>query len=663
MKLLARKVSAIATMLAIAWFATVATTRRARSNTVTGPISTSRDVALEYASERYSPSKGELLLTDGLEVKLPTVGVTLHRFKSISAEGVHLVDIDAATGAVVDGVKLIDSDLANKRAADGKLGASLKQKLNGEPDVSQSVIIWLKTDQSQADSSLPEKQPARGKNAPQLRPEEIQAIIQRGRQRMISASASAKRTALGSLLTKDKNARAHEFLPIAYATLSPADIAEFGTSDDVVSIDLDEVGGNLELDIVGDTLDYKPQVHTNLGFDGTGQKIVQVEVTGGGINGAVDDHPCIDQVNSGQSTSGFSHATAVAGILVCQDGTNTGLAPDAQLRETASDTESDRTNFVTSGSTWGGGAFNFSYAAGTQDLVPGSEDKFLDGIFSTDFRTLVKSAGNRGCATAPATPDNRVTKPGLGYNVFTIGNFNDNNTATRVGDTMNSCSSWVDPISTNSDRQKPEVAAPGTNITGPDTSGGYTDLGSGTSYAAPTVAGTATLMMEANSTMVSWPEVVKAGIMATARYNIESGVIWSDKDGAGGVSTLDAVDLVRGGGPSNSDWYGTSVSCASFPLTAFTINLVAFKTARVAMVWHQDVNYVNYSTQPSADLDLVVLKPDGSTLVAMNSATYDNTYEIVAFNAPVTGTYTVKVEAPNCYTSPRYIGFAWYQNP
>ena len=73
-------------------------------------------------------------------------------------------------------------------------------------------------------------------------------------------------------------------------------------------------------------------------------------------------------------------------------------------------------------------------------------------------RTVVVAAGN---FDSDDNPNNHVLNPAIAYNVIAVGNFDDNDTTSWGDDSMASSSSFVNPISNHSDREKPEVAAPG----------------------------------------------------------------------------------------------------------------------------------------------------------------------------------------------------------
>jgi subtilisin family serine protease len=290
-------------------------------------------------------------------------------------------------------------------------------------------------------------------------------------------------------------------------------------------------------------------------------------------------------------------------------------------------------------------------------LEPGVHDRFYDSMVINQWRTVVKSAGNRGAAGCDAGTDGDVTSPGLGYNVITVGNFDDRNTFVWNDDVMAPCSSWRNPKSTRGDRQKPEVAAPGENINSTTISSPWTgDIGSGTSYAAPMVTGTVALLLQANSGLTEWPEAIKAILMTSALHNVEGSTRLSEYDGAGGIDASWAYYLARR--TSGSNWGAQEYSCSSATDPDVTsMSLSSGKQFRATIAWDNDPNYSNYKSQPSADLDLQVIGPSGT--VVANSSSYDNTYEIVDFTPSVSGTYKLRVKKYRCDYNPKYLGWAW----
>jgi len=273
--------------------------------------------------------------------------------------------------------------------------------------------------------------------------------------------------------------------------------------------------------------------------------------------------------------------------------------------------------------------------------------------------TVVKSAGNEAGSCRSQTGN--VTSPGLAYNVITVGNFDDRNTVDWATDGMHPCSSYVDPTSTHGDRQKPEVAAPGTNINSTIISDPWVGCTfaecSGTSFAAPMVTGVAALLMQRNSTLQIWPESVKAILMATAVHNIEGAARLSDKDGAGGIVADRADNVVQG---INGGWGTVGYSCNTpTPLDVATMPLVEGVRTRVVIAWNNDPAYQFYDSQPSADLNLVVYHESGSFATAIGN--FDNTYEILSFIPWLSGNHILRVVRTRCEYSPARMGWAWYQ--
>jgi hypothetical protein len=177
---------------------------------------------------------------------------------------------------------------------------------------------------------------------------------------------------------------------------------------------------------------------------------------------------------------------------------------------------------------------------------------------------------------------------------------------------------------------------------------GQTD--SGTSFAAPMVAGTAARLIQRKPFLGIWPEQLRATLMSSAVTNIEGATRLSDVDGAGMVAVNTAARIL------DEDRHGgRRVDCAAFGRSQVvtTTPLRRGQRLRAAISWTADPSAADHANRPSADLDLEVRGPSGSVF----SSSFDNTSEIADLRAPTAGTYEIRVINFRCARS-TFVGWA-----
>jgi hypothetical protein len=449
-----------------------------------------------------------------------------------------------------------------------------------------------------------------------------------------------------------------ENAPLLVATVPTRLLSALEQRNDVQSIHLERTYKN-ELNVSVPAIDA-PTVW-NRGYTGSGVKVAVVE--GDAI---YFDHSALadgSYCNSLTDSPVDSHATGVAGIIASTNSTYKGVAfgAPALLSGNAKDyTDSEIIKCTDWAINNGARVINMSFGIDSTSSLVGL-DYYVDYVVRNLAVTMVKSSGNKGFTCS--SPNYNVTSPGKGWNIITVGNYDDKGTSGNGDDTMNddnfggSC--YGNPTSPHNDREKPEVAAPGTNITTTacTSSSNCTGGGTGTSFAAPHVAGCSALLMQRNTSLQYWPESIKAVLIASAVSNMEGDTRLSEKDGAGGIECDSADDVVSGA--SGVESHGMFFK-SDFPKT-FTFSANAGETVRVAIGWNSTTNTATSTTPPTtdvlnADLDLHVYAPNGSYVTS--SSSYDNSYEIVEFTASSTGTYTAQVNAYRFDGNYEYLGFA-----
>ena len=183
------------------------------------------------------------------------------------------------------------------------------------------------------------------------------------------------------------------------------------------------------------------------------------------------------------------------------------------------------------------------------------------------------------------------------------------NNSTWAGDQMWPDSSYINPISPHSDREKPEVVAVGASITVFGLDNDNPDTVPGTSVSTPQVTGLGALLVDRNSALHGWPESMRAIILASAFHNIDGPVDippgQDSKDGVGAVVAIKADEMARTRAPSFDStcsgpcWAGIPITNTTFPVGTdkyLYFTATQGKRVRVAIVWLSQVDCSSGST-------------------------------------------------------------------
>ncbi len=225
----------------------------------------------------------------------------------------------------------------------------------------------------------------------------------------------------------------------------------------------------------------------------------------------------VNKENSSYDDNG--HGTHVAGIIAgngrYSNGKYRGIAPEAKLVgvKILNEEGNGKLSDVISGIEWcidslsalNIRVINLSIGSEVQEsyrsdpLCRATTTAWENGI------TVCTAAGNSG--PGPGS----INTPGINPVIITVGNLDDQNTLTNIDDILSPSSSRGP---TPDDVIKPDLVAPGTDITSLKVGGGYTTL-SGTSMATPLVTGAVALILQKWSNLK--PDQIKSILMRKAR--------------------------------------------------------------------------------------------------------------------------------------------------
>ncbi|MFH1631379.1 MAG: S8 family serine peptidase [Candidatus Aenigmatarchaeota archaeon] len=337
-----------------------------------------------------------------------------------------------------------------------------------------------------------------------------------------------------------------------------------------------------------------------------------------------------------------SHGTHCAGIVASSNNTYRGIAPgitsmiNAKFMNVSGSgtfanaavaldwaTASVANPAEVLSNSWGGGYDSSDGESGIS--------QYIDALVDNYDVVVVVSAGNDGLNGAYT-----ITNPADAYNVITVGAVDNQDTITRADDAFLNESGWfassVGP--TLDGRKKPDIVAPGLYIMSAsrswETSADFVEK-SGTSMAAPHVAGAAALLTEYGLT----PKEVKALLINTAEDKGTTG--WDPLFGWG------SMDLDR------AFIYKTITLINNVTENSY----ILYKTSnissgeRVTLVWDRHVVYDGSDFPSTAytvnDLDLYLYNESNGSLINSSTAQYDNVEQVKSDNTY--NTVVLKVHA------------------
>ncbi|RPE39626.1 subtilisin family serine protease [Streptomyces sp. Ag109_O5-1] len=279
------------------------------------------------------------------------------------------------------------------------------------------------------------------------------------------------------------------------------------------------------------------------GYDGTGVKVAVldtgVDLGHPDLAGKIADSESFVPDETVQD--GFGHGTHVASTIVgsgaASGGRYKGVAPGAQLLvgKVLDNTGSGQSSWIIAGMEWAAhsGAKIVSMSLGGTASGPSDVlSETVDDLSAATGTLFVIAAGNAGPG------EQTVGTPGIADSALTVG-------AVDKSDQLASFSSRGPRIGDYA--VKPEITAPGVNITAARAAGtsmpgstpvdDYYTTASGTSMATPHVAGTAALVAEAHPDWTG--EQIKEALASTAKTNPDDSVF---EQGDGRVDAVRAVE-------------------------------------------------------------------------------------------------------------------------
>ena len=544
-------------------------------------------------------------------------------------------------GSRINTKKIFDRIGSNHKAQFGKLHPDLKHAIEkSRPDKLVPVALWL----TLPPSKLPGK-PNRGKIAKPPRDLE--------RTKQVKALAEKVGTMLREYGAKEPTI--DPYVPVVYAALPARSLRSLRKMKEVAALFLHDTKGQVDLSN-SMAIAQSDKVQSNLSLSGSGVNVAVYE-----------DGP--DDTSNLSITAAFLSSPATSSHARHTHGIVKNIEPRKPHGHASGCNLHSANTMDLSALRWatqirGCTVISQSFHRDAEQTSSGLsfDDMYKDYlVLQWPYPTILQAAGN---GTSTEFVNHK------GFNSLAIANHDDTASALAAD------SVFRNPSSPHSDRESPELAANGTSVT----TVGLTL--SGTSMAAPAVAGCTALLQQANSTLKSWPEGCRAILLASASKNITGNTWWVDRsagvdghDGSGALDGLEGVRIAqsrqsRNAAATRRGWdVGTlrSSDIGSSGETTFAYKIVVpffffGAKVKVALAWDStavafDFGFFQFGFDSLAlDLDLKVYDSQGA-LVGY-SGSWDNSYEIAEFAARAGETYTIKIRRWSG-TSDVWYGIAW----
>jgi hypothetical protein len=411
-------------------------------------------------------------------------------------------------GNRVDAAKLLED--AKKRRAEkfGRLDEMLWRRMEKAKDNEKiDVIVWARVAHPPAPYEKPADIPSREP------PEAEREVVETVRKAVQSLRTALTRIGLKSSRAADDK---DPSTPIVHITATVAQIRELEKSDAVGLILFDDK--TAIPDLTNSIAVARSAAAHTAGFDGTGIRVAVWE------DGPSDTTNLVFVDRFSGTPPASDHARLTSAIIKNTEPNRPhGHAPDCNLYSANS--------FSTDALRW---AVRDRHCTVISQSFHRDSEQTSSGLSADDllkdwlalrwpYPTIAQASGNG----ADSEFVNHKT-----FNCLAVGS-HDDTAATMAGDSV-----FRNPATTHGDRELPEIAANGIAVTA------VGETMSGTSFAAPAVAGVAALLQDVDGVLTSWPEGCRAIMLAAASRNIAGGTWWQDvstrTDASDGSGALDA---------------------------------------------------------------------------------------------------------------------------